>query len=264
VILHPAANFQLLSAIALERMIYCLLAGTVLAVLLQIAVRLVPESNSRTRFVVRFALLVALLLFALVGTPVLQAGSSSFGPAGAPLLQMPAWLAEYLLLTWAAVALLGLLRIATGLWQIRRLRRDCVELNPDQLGPELQALLAGQPRSRRVSVLVSDRAHVPAAIGFLRPAVVLPVWLLEESAATELKYVLMHELAHLRRREARDAGWISAVARPTRWIRSYTLSGSLDHRSSRLPPLWQQSPRGLPVRWPCFGSLGAYHKELLV
>src|SRR5262249_6879876 len=41
--------------------------------------------------------------------------------------------------------------------------------------------------------------NVPAAVGFFKPAVVVPAWLAEESAARELQYVLLHELAHLRR-----------------------------------------------------------------
>jgi len=42
---------------------------------------------------------------------------------------------------------------------------------------------------------------VPTAIGFLRPAIVLPEWLLKETPAEELKYIVLHELAHLRRRD---------------------------------------------------------------
>jgi hypothetical protein len=40
---------------------------------------------------------------------------------------------------------------------------------------------------------------VPAAVGFFRPVVVVPEWLAEESSASELRYVLLHELAHVRR-----------------------------------------------------------------
>src|SRR5262249_50206996 len=44
-----------------------------------------------------------------------------------------------------------------------------------------------------------SEVEVPTAIGFFRPAVLIPAWLAEDSAATELKYVLLHELAHLER-----------------------------------------------------------------
>jgi hypothetical protein len=50
-------------------------------------------------------------------------------------------------------------------------------------------------------VLVSDRLEVPTAIGFSNAAVILPAWMLESTSAEELKYILLHELAHLHRRD---------------------------------------------------------------
>jgi hypothetical protein len=41
--------------------------------------------------------------------------------------------------------------------------------------------------------------RVPAALGFVKPAIVLPSWTLEELDPRELNAVLLHELAHLRR-----------------------------------------------------------------
>jgi hypothetical protein len=40
---------------------------------------------------------------------------------------------------------------------------------------------------------------VPTAIGFFRPAIVFPAWLLPQLSAGEIKVILLHELAHLRR-----------------------------------------------------------------
>ena len=54
---------------------------------------------------------------------------------------------------------------------------------------------------RKVSLCVSDQVQVPTAIGFSRPAVVIPAWLLNEVSTPELKQVLFHELTHLRRRD---------------------------------------------------------------
>ena len=41
--------------------------------------------------------------------------------------------------------------------------------------------------------------RVPAAIGYIRPLVVIPTWSLAEIPASELNAILLHELAHLRR-----------------------------------------------------------------
>ncbi len=67
--------------------------------------------------------------------------------------------------------------------------------------PICAVLIEDAQKSRPVSVLVSDRLEVPTAIGFRKPAVILPAWMLESTPAEELKYILLHELAHLSRRD---------------------------------------------------------------
>jgi Zn-dependent protease with chaperone function len=43
--------------------------------------------------------------------------------------------------------------------------------------------------------------RVPTAIGFFKPLVVIPSWALHELSTSELNSILIHELAHLRRRD---------------------------------------------------------------
>jgi hypothetical protein len=65
----------------------------------------------------------------------------------------------------------------------------------------MRSLIDDAQKARAVSVLVSERLEVPTAIGFRKPAVILPAWMLENTPAEELKYILLHELAHLSRRD---------------------------------------------------------------
>jgi TonB family protein len=58
-------------------------------------------------------------------------------------------------------------------------------------------------------VLMSDRVGVPVAIGFARPAVVLPADLVARLDADALDAVITHEIAHLRRYDV----WTNAIAR---------------------------------------------------
>ena len=48
---------------------------------------------------------------------------------------------------------------------------------------------------------MSDHLRVPTAIGFTKPLVVIPSWTLQELSTLELNSILLHELAHLRRRD---------------------------------------------------------------
>jgi hypothetical protein len=50
-------------------------------------------------------------------------------------------------------------------------------------------------------VTASESVRVPAAIGFHKPMIVLPAWALQDLSAEELKTILLHEHAHLQRRD---------------------------------------------------------------
>lgn len=75
------------------------------------------------------------------------------------------------------------------------------------------AMLRRHARTERVAfnypVLISERTNVPLAIGFTRPAVVLPASLSAEISGEALDAIVMHEVAHLRRYDV----WTNALAR---------------------------------------------------
>jgi beta-lactamase regulating signal transducer with metallopeptidase domain len=195
-------NLHWLAAVAFERMLYCLAEGTALAALMAVVLRLVPQKNSQTRFAVWFATLLAVVMLPLFqvgnGFDVRESLAAGLGSRHTLITISTSW-AEYIILGWAALAGAGLLRVAAGLWQVRGLRGGCAELDSQSLSPELQVVVAEFMKRRPVSILVSPTLDVPTAIGFLRPAILIPSWLAEADAAAELKHVLLHELAHLRR-----------------------------------------------------------------
>ncbi len=53
--------------------------------------------------------------------------------------------------------------------------------------------------SRQVELRTSDRVHVPTAIGFFKPAIILPAWVIKELPIEQVHALLLHELAHLQR-----------------------------------------------------------------
>lgn len=97
---------------------------------------------------------------------------------------------------------LSLLRIGTGLWRVRRLRNSVRTF----AGPADTARLS-QWRARLsvrtpVDLGISDRVSVPTVIGIWRPLIVVPARLMEGSDAQTLDGILVHELAHVKRRDA--------------------------------------------------------------
>jgi len=108
-------------------------------------------------------------------------------------------LLPYAALGWLATAAVMSLRLLGGLVVVRRLGARGTPL------PALEATLASLAARlgvhRRVRLLASDRVDVPTALGWLRPAILLPVSALSGLTPSQLELVLAHELAHIRRND---------------------------------------------------------------
>jgi beta-lactamase regulating signal transducer with metallopeptidase domain len=180
--------------------LYSAIAGTLLASAVWFLLRLFPRRSSRTSFAVWFSTLLATALLPLMRL-VSNSNDGANGAGAHALVTVSSAWAWYVFLAWAGIASIGLLRVALATFQLRRMRAEAVAVDLKTLDVELRALVEDFQRYRKVSVLVSQRLEVPTAIGFYKPAIILPAWLLESTPAEELKYILLHELAHLRRRD---------------------------------------------------------------
>jgi len=198
-------DFHSVATVAAGRLVYSAIAGTLLAFGVWLVLRLFPKTDSRTSFAVWFSTLLATALL-----PGLELFSKSIsypavaeqrtGPAPAVLTVSTFW-ALVIFYSWAATALAGLGRVLWATLQVRRLRASSVAVDLETLPPELTMLIAECKKARALSVRVSSGIEVPTAIGFFNPAIILPAWLLESTPAAELRYILLHEFAHLRRRD---------------------------------------------------------------
>jgi len=68
-----------------------------------------------------------------------------------------------------------------------------------------------------LGVVVSDRIKSPALFGFVRPRLLLPQGMLEAFGLEELRYVFIHELAHLKQRDI-YLGWLMALLHVAHWF----------------------------------------------
>ena len=100
---------------------------------------------------------------------------------------------------WAAGTFLLLTRAAAGRWRLRRLRAGARPA-PAWIAAEAAELARAAGCRRPVALLVDARIATPAAFGVLRPALALPPACTAWPAATR-RLVLLHELAHLARRD---------------------------------------------------------------
>ncbi|QEH35123.1 Regulatory protein BlaR1 [Aquisphaera giovannonii] len=99
----------------------------------------------------------------------------------------------------AVTAALGRIGDDVGAGSARRLRRPRLARSPDGAGS--QGARSSRGRRRITPVLVAPGLATPVAVGILRPAVILPEGLAGAVSADELRDVLVHEMAHARRRD---------------------------------------------------------------
>lgn len=188
------ANWQVLAEIFIERMTNSMVEGMAIALFGWILLRALGRQGSSTRFAVWFSTIVAIAVL-----PFFENSTSGNAMVAHSAFRLPGFSATCAFVLWAAVAGVGLARIALGFWRLRQLRRSCTAIDLGSLDPGVRDTLSKFLSRRNVTMFVSDRVRVPAAIGFLKPAIIVPKWAIEELPSPELKAVMLHELAHLQR-----------------------------------------------------------------
>src|ERR1700684_4239416 len=192
-------NLQILAQVLTERLLNTAAAGVVLAGLVWVVLRLIGRQNSGTRFVVWFLALLAIIALPFFsGSSFVASPSRTLPNIRGEIVLSGSW-AFYLFAAWAVGAGLLLLRLGLGLLRLRRLRRSFSDVDLASLDPAIFRILRDFGSRRQVTLCVSSDITIPGAIGFFRPAIVFPVWLLPQLSAEEIKVILLHELAHLRR-----------------------------------------------------------------
>jgi beta-lactamase regulating signal transducer with metallopeptidase domain len=127
---------------------------------------------------------------------------------GVNRLGWPAWL----VLAWSGVVLWQVGHWTRQRRQLAKLLRQAVDAND----PDLLSLLEGLCRRvglrRPPGLLLTDYDCSPFVCGLFRPRLVLPQTLAGQLDTGRLRQVLVHELAHIRRRDLLW-GWITETAR---------------------------------------------------
>lgn len=92
-------------------------------------------------------------------------------------------------------------RLFGGWILTERLRHKLVRLASPEWQRTLDRLTARVSISRPVRLLVSGALHAPAAMGWLRPIVLVPAGALAGLPAAQMEALILHELAHIRRHD---------------------------------------------------------------
>ncbi|HYI08753.1 MAG TPA: M56 family metallopeptidase [Thermoanaerobaculia bacterium] len=148
-------------------------------------------------------------------------------PAPPPAAEPLPWRAAVIAI-WAAGVLVAFIRIGAQSRAARRVVAEAEEYGlPAHPDPSLDArddmnCLLDECREqmgirRRVRLAVSASIPAPALYGVLRPTLLLPEGFSQTFSVEQLRFVFLHELAHLRRFDVL-VNWIAAVVHALHWF----------------------------------------------
>jgi beta-lactamase regulating signal transducer with metallopeptidase domain len=139
------------------------------------------------------------------------------GPADGPFVAAGkvGW-ATLLLGLWMAGAALVLARMAAGAWALHRIGRSAAAPRGEGWGELLRDLCWTTGLDRPVRLLQAPDAAMPMTWGIVRPVVLLPAGA-QEWNAERRRVVLLHELAHVARRDCLTQ-WLAGLACALYWF----------------------------------------------
>lgn len=154
------------------------------------------RANAATRYGVWWVVLASVVVMVLrpqnahVIAPAVAAAAVQLPPATTPMEDSQATWIVVAFVVWTAYALYRSARIVVGYLWLRRIVRDA------------------EPWSRP-GVMLSDEVASPITAGFLHSVVLLPASFPEKLTDEEMQHVLLHEEAHIARRDQ----WANLLAR---------------------------------------------------
>lgn len=116
----------------------------------------------------------------------------------------------YLVVLWGLGALLFSLRLAGSWWYIRRVSRRGLIL-PDEIWTvRIEQVMHRMGMRRKVRIYFSRLVDEPLTFGHLKPMILFPVGLVNQLSIEQVEAILLHELAHIYRRDYL-VNWLQSV-----------------------------------------------------
>jgi beta-lactamase regulating signal transducer with metallopeptidase domain len=179
--------------------------GVVVAAALFLMLRAIEGAHANVRYIVcSLALLIVLTIPALWSlsstSDVPQyAAQSSVGPV-VPVPATPWTSTAAMLGLWFLWASSQGLRVSRALIGLRRARQTCRPF-PTDVEPRLRHWMRVRGEQRPARLVVNDGVGRAAVLGCGTPIIAVAPALLERLSADELDYVIIHEWAHVQRRD---------------------------------------------------------------
>ncbi|HEV9038601.1 MAG TPA: M56 family metallopeptidase [Puia sp.] len=109
--------------------------------------------------------------------------------------------AALVVLIWGIVFLARWVQLLSGWVYAQRIRHYKNQPAPEEWQQRLGRLLEKLGIARPVSLLESALVKVPVVVGMLKPVILVPMGMLVHLSADQVESILLHELAHIRRKD---------------------------------------------------------------
>ena len=196
----------------MEAVLNWLWQGCVVAMACAAMLRVLERARANVRYVVCWAALLlvgglpwlpSLATFFSTGLSTAPAAEAVFSTQDAVMVSLPDawWTSALVMLTaWIAWAGVSTIRFASAMAAIRRARARAGAF-PSQVESVLPHWNRVRLQGRRAALVVSDSVTTAAALGCGTPMIAVAPSLVKTLDATELDRVLIHEWAHVQRRD---------------------------------------------------------------
>ncbi|MFT7676905.1 MAG: beta-lactamase regulating signal transducer with metallopeptidase domain [Planctomycetota bacterium] len=200
-------------------LLHFLWQGALIALLVALAMACIKSADSRSRHAVALGGLLlsgvtflATLLFGLFSgqAPLEGLAPTYLGLAEIPLDDLVTQFSEssrastarlLLVLSWSGGVLLMALRFRRGHGFARQLRRNAYTPSDRKWQAMLDTLRQDLGLDRAVRLLQSASLESPAVVGWMQPVILVPISCLTLLTPDQLRSVLAHELAHIKRHD---------------------------------------------------------------
>ena len=122
-----------------------------------------------------------------------------------------------LMLVWIAGAAIFAVYIAVINLRLLRSIRALPQADNDSLKRIFDECRTVMDIQRSIPVIFTKAVHTPSLYGFFRPRLLLPYSLSGKTRDEELKYIFLHELAHLKRKD-NIIIWVAVVLKALHWF----------------------------------------------
>jgi len=186
--------------------------GSVIAAVAAIMLVAIERSRARDRYLTVWAALLSVLALPIVAalgavSSVLGSGGAPVAPAGysvgVPLLSVPAawWTSnETIVALWLLWSSIAAARLVFAARSLRRIKRASTRMAPARQ-VRLPHWASVMWRGRRAELTVSDAVRSAAVLGCGSPTIALAPALLDQLDDDELDHIVIHEWAHVQRRD---------------------------------------------------------------